>query len=177
MSSSSRDHDPATCAATPQERASGPHSFTTTTDAIDYSIREMQTLQRQGEDRIWRPATRAEKALLMAREELNHLRAHLALLPTHGWQPIETAPKDGSWFLAFYESPNARAPRVGPMRWDRDEPIHTLRAFRSYAIMTESKRATHWMPLPAPPMAPLTRQDGTANAGPGMTSTSESPDQ
>lgn len=59
-----------------------------------------------------------------------------------GWQPIETAPKDGTWILIWGEQwSGAPIPDVG--HWDDDDwrdDEHTVLAF-----------ATHWMPLPAPP--------------------------
>lgn len=64
------------------------------------------------------------------------------------WQPIETAPKDGTDFLmchaetgdmmvVFYDEPSAEAPdhcwhRMDGLAYHRDLP-------------------THWMPLPEPP--------------------------
>jgi hypothetical protein len=67
------------------------------------------------------------------------------------WMPIETAPKDGTLFLAHYTSSNG--PRVGPMKWDLTERDHSKRRFFSFAMCTESHKATHWMPLPPPPLA------------------------
>lgn len=64
-----------------------------------------------------------------------------------GWQPIETAPKDGTWILIWGEQwSGAPIPDVG--HWDDDDwrdDEHTVLAF-----------ATHWQPLPAPP----TTEDG-----------------
>lgn len=81
------------------------------------------------------------------------------------WQPIETAPKDGTpvdlWLLAtgendveFY-SPTAsnREGRSADWRWEKRGPNranwYPLGGF-SYPLGPEVK-ATHWRPLPAPP--------------------------
>jgi len=61
------------------------------------------------------------------------------------WQPINTAPKDGTWVLTF-SAPWAVAPAV--LRWhgDRwwDDEVE-----RPGVI--EAWWPTHWMPLPNPP--------------------------
>ena len=61
------------------------------------------------------------------------------------WQPIETAPKDGSEILAF-----ARGNRdfYGVAQWAEAQA-----AFNSVAgwFWTFAIRPTHWMPLPEPP--------------------------
>jgi hypothetical protein len=56
-----------------------------------------------------------------------------------GWQPIETAPTDGRWFLA----------------WDRDCEYTIQRRGHGF-ISAEEPDASHWMPLPsAPGSAPV----------------------
>lgn len=64
------------------------------------------------------------------------------------WQPIEKAPEDGSFYLAFgggkmwtQNQPNGCYPGEWYFSENRGE-------WRGRAI---SKDATHWMPLPAPP--------------------------
>ena len=56
-----------------------------------------------------------------------------------GWQPIETAPKDGSDFLAY--NPMTRKHVV--VFWKHDAWIFPELVF--------SSSITHWMPLPAAP--------------------------
>lgn len=78
------------------------------------------------------------------------------------WQPIETAPKDGTWFMICNTKDGFDSYEVGchdPMLWPeyvevdgglfRKEmkPIHVWRGFNNM------HRATHWMPLPDPPTA------------------------
>jgi hypothetical protein len=67
------------------------------------------------------------------------------------WQPIETAPKDGTWFLAASSQYRVAC----PARWH-------AHSFQWLTTMLELKHCghwsghppTHWMPLPAPPEPP-----------------------
>ena len=75
-------------------------------------------------------------------------RAALANAEPAGWQPIETAPKDGSFYLAFGEGktwtqnqPNGCYPGEWYFSESRGE-------WRGYSLTDES---THWMPLPTQP--------------------------
>lgn len=58
--------------------------------------------------------------------------------PMRDWQPIETAPKDGRKFLAFFND------RIFIIRF-----CTYLRGFSSEA--NRSDEVSHWMPLPEPP--------------------------
>ena len=76
------------------------------------------------------------------------LRAALANAEPAGWQPIETAPKDGSFYLAFGEGktwtqnqPNGCYPGEWHFSESRGE-------WRGHALTND---ATHWMPLPHSP--------------------------
>jgi len=59
----------------------------------------------------------------------------------HGWQPIQTAPKDGSPFLGC--DPDYIFVTI----WDRGNRVHLTDTGRGFCY------PTHWMPLPAPPEA------------------------
>lgn len=77
------------------------------------------------------------------------------------WQPIETAPKDGTPFLTFSKDA-ADAPRVGPlgghstpvlvMCWTaydgRPYPVDEVGDWHDF----HNYEPTHWMPLPEPPL-------------------------
>ncbi len=84
------------------------------------------------------------------------------------WQPIETAPKDGTWFLICRASEGFDSYEVGrydPLMHDHYEPvggglyrkvqdqIYDWRGFSNFP------RATHWMPLPSPPDEVPSRAD------------------
>jgi len=66
------------------------------------------------------------------------------------WQPIETAPRDGTWILAINATTNPGRQHVvkyserqsKKFPWTRDEtPMGWVAGL------------THWMPLPDPPIA------------------------
>jgi hypothetical protein len=73
------------------------------------------------------------------------------------WQPIETAPKDGSPLLVYF-------PEIGTWEvfwstnvfdfgsWNVSDNKHEDRPLRGW-----STQPTHWMPLPAPPAQEETR--------------------
>lgn len=78
----------------------------------------------------------------------DQLRAALSITQppalTDQWQPIETAPKDGKWFLGFQPG------------WDRASIYAFGLAGDCYELTSSSNSAsptpTHWQPLPAPPI-------------------------
>jgi hypothetical protein len=81
----------------------------------------------------------------------------LGLAQGSGWQPIETAPKDGSTILivkADAEVPDACTAHFRNGRWacmtteDWDASSEEVRDFAWYL-----NDATHWMPRPTPPIS------------------------
>lgn len=66
-------------------------------------------------------------------------------LPAAGWQPIETAPKDGTRILGWSSGDGVCIVAFGDTprrtRWYENHPLGRL----------PIKQPTHWMPLPAPP--------------------------
>lgn len=78
------------------------------------------------------------------------------------WQPIETAPKDGTWFLicraddGYYSYEIGKhepfmmaeyVPATEGLYRKEMRPVHEWRGFNNM------HRATHWMPVPPPPVA------------------------
>lgn len=64
------------------------------------------------------------------------------------WQPIATAPRDGTWFLAVTAGADWWRPRIVRFYDERDRfPKHENMSPWSVA-------PTHWMPLPEPPTTP-----------------------
>ncbi len=64
------------------------------------------------------------------------------------WQPIDTAPKDGTWVLL---TGGHAAEPTGPCVvgfWDRDDWAYAHWDGSWYSIY---EAPTHWMPLPEPP--------------------------
>lgn len=65
------------------------------------------------------------------------------------WQPIETAPRDGSAFLAFEDGKMA----VGSLHaWASGESFY-IEHVSGYEYEFEMDKPTHWAPLPEPPTA------------------------
>jgi len=62
------------------------------------------------------------------------------------WQPIETAPKDGYYFLAFYPAEDGEEAFYDVTSWPQNKEMA-----RYYGLMRNSVDPTHWMPLPEPP--------------------------
>ena len=80
------------------------------------------------------------------------------------WQPIETAPRDGSYFVTanfsepFPEDGEYEISHYRPMNWTTYEPADGGLFRKVEQVLTEFRsdnfhRATHWMPLPEPPKA------------------------
>jgi Lar family restriction alleviation protein len=75
-----------------------------------------------------------------------------------GWQPIETAPKDGTWFVICLPGKRYEVGRFYPAKWTDYVPSEIDGLFRQqerviheWGEFNNFHRATHWMPLPAPP--------------------------
>jgi len=108
-------------------------------------------------------------------EDANERRksAEDALEGREAWQPIETAPRDGTWITAWRTPPSWTGPTWEPMiyvRWDDDEgswvwpdgmyQVFTIRG-RELADMAidegdffAADNFTHWRPLPEAPTPP-----------------------
>jgi hypothetical protein len=89
----------------------------------------------------------------------------------HGWQPISTAPKDGTWFHAYRPSASfgVQATLVA-VCWDQesgdfvwptdiydvfnppDLSAHDERGFLEVDVYESQGSFTHWQPLPSPPV-------------------------
>lgn len=75
-----------------------------------------------------------------------------------GWLPIESAPKDNSVFVDLWTS---LGERVTDASWnpDRQRWEHwSIGGFDSMEWVRIDGQATHWRPLPAPPL-PTSAQD------------------
>lgn len=78
------------------------------------------------------------------------------------WQPIETAPRDGTWFLGWKEGRDIED-TVDVWQWDASVETDTGYGFWVNAADSNlDEHPTHWRPLPAPPAIralPLTGVD------------------
>lgn len=70
------------------------------------------------------------------------------------WQPIETAPKDGTWILVNDGTGSAHPP-VHVVHWSNPEWMGGPDTWVTMAIGpnpdTYEPNPTHWMPIPTPP--------------------------
>lgn len=66
------------------------------------------------------------------------------------WQPIETAPKDGTWILLRGESGYINRPyRVHVGRWDaKYRPKNPWQTSEATSFEDDGEPPTHWMPVP-----------------------------
>jgi hypothetical protein len=76
------------------------------------------------------------------------------------WQPISTAPRDGTHVLIANDTPGSVHPREGyyvpvEQRYD-NEPKHEgwWRLAGSCEERVHGRTPSHWMPLPPPPTPP-----------------------
>lgn len=92
--------------------------------------------------------------MLEAADEITRLRAATQ------WRPIESAPKDGTWFVIVNEDDGADSFEIGcysPLIWHDFEPVadglfrKTEREIYEWRGFNNMHRATHWLPLPPPP--------------------------
>ena len=76
------------------------------------------------------------------------------------WQPIKTAPRDGTWILICNANEGAESFEAGcydPIIWNTYEEVGDGLFRRVATVRYEWRRfndfhsATHWMLLPAPP--------------------------
>lgn len=72
------------------------------------------------------------------------------------WQPIETAPKDGSPILVFCETLRRDRDAVYVCRWTTPLKIDIYSGGPGYWVEAGGEqyaeyKPTHWMPLPEPP--------------------------
>ena len=91
-----------------------------------------------------------DAALIVA--AINHLPALLDRLEAaeRGWQPIETAPRDESFFLAYWPV-HTREDRVCATRWSHDAIDGYMGRFVDVADHIDWCQPTHWRPLPDAP--------------------------
>jgi hypothetical protein len=86
---------------------------------------------------VWHSAVPAAQAALAAQEALG-------LVLVQGWQPIESAPRDGGHIDVW-----ANGLRYADAYWDGEG----FAVLDSTGYGVEVEHPTHWMPLPASPIA------------------------
>jgi hypothetical protein len=85
------------------------------------------------------------------------------MLPSE-WQPIETAPKDGTQILCFDVRTGEIRVAIRKLFFDRSGAYEWFRDDKIVPGHTWSLLPTHWMPLPAPPVAHLAKEQEHSDA-------------
>lgn len=67
--------------------------------------------------------------------------------PVTAWQPMSTAPRDGTRVLVW--SATERAYHV--LSFDNSPPPGWMSQAGDYVVFEDQESLSHWMPLPAPP--------------------------
>ena len=68
------------------------------------------------------------------------------------WQPIETAPKDGTKLLLKFQGPFSDAAEDGIVTGSWSDYSRSWWLSSIWASSGAHKPPTHWMPLPSPPL-------------------------
>lgn len=109
---------------------------------IAVKVGELEYILRHGRDGNIGAASNRHKLLTEFAERI------AALAQQAQWQPIETAPKDGTFVLIGFGDSVGEARWVeNAWYWANNDPGD------SWGRPVYEHEATHWMPLPAPPQA------------------------
>lgn len=97
-----------------------------------------------------------EQAVLQSPEIQARMEAYAAakVREAQRWQPIETAPKDGTVVMVCNEDGTwiAKYVPIYPSGCRAENPWFSLMLNHDHLRKVRSYRPTHWMPLPAPPL-------------------------
>jgi hypothetical protein len=95
-------------------------------------------------------AKNLQKRLNEAEGEVRRLQRRLAEVGMQ-WQPMDTAPKDGTRILAFGKFCFESEDGISTARWNGGRWVGDPNEATEYEM--EACELSHWMPLPAPPTA------------------------
>lgn len=68
-----------------------------------------------------------------------------------GWRPIETAPKDGTHFLAYGPAAYEARMVMAVMSWVKPYNMWAMSHVGGWEYDEDLQDPSHWMPLPEPP--------------------------
>lgn len=124
-------------------------------DAILASPGDMRWVIATKKERYVLFARAIEQAVLQSPETQARMEAYAAakVREAQQWQPIETAPKDGTAILIGNERGAwiAKYEPVHPSGYRPANPWFSLMLNHDHLRKVRPHRPTHWMPLPAPP--------------------------
>lgn len=111
----------------------------------------MNNLLTTEEDRLfWRHLINKENIVSVnVKDFLNLLADFEELLKAQAWQPIETAPRDGTVVLVGFSCPKPYVCISKYLPLDEDQEIGGLWDCEPFT----GDEPTHWVPLPQPPQA------------------------
>lgn len=75
--------------------------------------------------------------------------ARAAIAEVQRWQPIETAPRDGTWFIAYRPLAMATGDKTIDIVQGVDHPTTSPQGIVHWT--SRWCHPTHWIPLPVPP--------------------------
>ncbi len=84
------------------------------------------------------------------------------------WLPINTAPRDGTWFLITDQDGRIEAGRYNPVTYHAYEAVgdglyrRIERDGYAWEGFSNFHRATHWLPVPPPPVSNNEKEDPDA---------------
>lgn len=64
------------------------------------------------------------------------------------WRPIETAPKDGTQIIAYWDGSDGKCKGMACLSWDTT--YHHWKDPLFWRVCFPRRPPTHWMPLPEP---------------------------
>lgn len=134
--------------------------MTTSTPASASEVEGLAArLEVAASDPMWADHAEVSKRLLaQAAAALQSQAARIATLEGLGWQPIETAPKDGRDILV---SGCSCGPPVRIACWGTGRYLGRVKG-REWGWVDHPGHTcdpTHWMPLPAPPALAISNQE------------------
>ena len=79
------------------------------------------------------------------------------------WQPIDTAPKDGTAVLVYPGTWSDRSASIAKWKSEKPRPYWSRDDDLGRVTLSRERQTTHWMPLPPPPQDKDKRATGESS--------------
>ena len=128
-------------------------------DAIERLVYDIAYKRSVGSDDYQKAVLRAEEALTHLATLRQQVVELVAFREAHQWMDIETAPKDGTEILAFFEEPDWEPSLKQCCASIKHDPVcgnwylPFMKHVESENPFVEDWQPTGWQPLPTPPAA------------------------